>query len=259
MKTHPKLLVSVRNAEEARAAIAGGCDILDLKEPHAGSLGRASEKTWDNIVDSLVNSGIDHVPLSLALGELKEFADVEQIPARIPQQTEFLKVGLSGVSYDWRALLSRFESHVEEVNGCHFQWVSVAYADFERAESPLIGEVLEHAVETSSPVFLLDTFLKDARTLFDWISINELQQIANTCATNDVQLAIAGRIGTEEFPQLKDIDFDILAVRSAVCELGQRTGPVTAQAVQSFRQAMEFNLLNDGRPALIEAETRSAD
>jgi (5-formylfuran-3-yl)methyl phosphate synthase len=37
----PKLLVSVRNAHEARDALAGGCDILDVKEPANGSLGMA--------------------------------------------------------------------------------------------------------------------------------------------------------------------------------------------------------------------------
>jgi uncharacterized protein (UPF0264 family) len=41
----PQLLVSVRNAAEAQAALAGGCDILDIKEPSRGSLGMADAPT----------------------------------------------------------------------------------------------------------------------------------------------------------------------------------------------------------------------
>ena len=35
-----RLLVSVRSAEEVSAALAGGADIIDAKEPERGSLGR---------------------------------------------------------------------------------------------------------------------------------------------------------------------------------------------------------------------------
>src|SRR5256885_16611977 len=39
------LLVSVRSAGEAEAAIAGGADLIDVKEPAYGSLGRAKDET----------------------------------------------------------------------------------------------------------------------------------------------------------------------------------------------------------------------
>ncbi|MGH8059229.1 MAG: (5-formylfuran-3-yl)methyl phosphate synthase, partial [Candidatus Entotheonellia bacterium] len=35
----PRLLASVRDAAEARAALQGGADVLDAKEPSAGPLG----------------------------------------------------------------------------------------------------------------------------------------------------------------------------------------------------------------------------
>ena len=38
----PQLLVSVRSAEEARAALEGGAALIDVKEPSRGSLGSAS-------------------------------------------------------------------------------------------------------------------------------------------------------------------------------------------------------------------------
>src|SRR5260221_3008307 len=41
----PRLLVSVRNAVEAEAALAGGCDVLDVKEPGRGAMGMADVST----------------------------------------------------------------------------------------------------------------------------------------------------------------------------------------------------------------------
>src|SRR4051812_47948913 len=39
-----ELLVSVRSAKEVEAALAGGADIIDAKEPSRGSLGAVSPK-----------------------------------------------------------------------------------------------------------------------------------------------------------------------------------------------------------------------
>jgi uncharacterized protein (UPF0264 family) len=39
------LLVSVRDAAEAADALAGGADLIDVKEPNAGSLGAAGHPT----------------------------------------------------------------------------------------------------------------------------------------------------------------------------------------------------------------------
>ncbi|MEX0885938.1 MAG: (5-formylfuran-3-yl)methyl phosphate synthase, partial [Phycisphaeraceae bacterium] len=45
----PGLLVSVRNVAEARAAMAGGADVIDIKEPAAGALGAASPTTIQQV------------------------------------------------------------------------------------------------------------------------------------------------------------------------------------------------------------------
>ena len=62
----PGLLVSVRSADEARAALAGGADVIDIKEPGRGPLGRADEATWRAVRAEVAG----RVPVSAALGEL---------------------------------------------------------------------------------------------------------------------------------------------------------------------------------------------
>lgn len=63
------LLVSVRNAKEAMAALVGGADLIDVKEPLAGSLGAATPKTWQEIGEVVGGEK----PLSAALGELHDW------------------------------------------------------------------------------------------------------------------------------------------------------------------------------------------
>ena len=46
----PRLLVSVRNADEAIAALAGGAHVIDVKEPERGSLGAADTSAIAEIV-----------------------------------------------------------------------------------------------------------------------------------------------------------------------------------------------------------------
>lgn len=60
-----RLLVSVVSAEEARAALAGGADIIDVKDPRAGALGAPSPRVLAEVVDAVG----DAAPVSVALGD----------------------------------------------------------------------------------------------------------------------------------------------------------------------------------------------
>src|SRR5437870_6982957 len=64
----PGLLVSVRSASEAEAALAGGAHLIDVKEPGRGPLGRADDATIAAVVQRVAGRR----PVSVALGELHE-------------------------------------------------------------------------------------------------------------------------------------------------------------------------------------------
>ena len=49
-----QLLISIKNAQEAKLALASGVDIIDLKDPNIGALGALDLATTKVIVD-LVN------------------------------------------------------------------------------------------------------------------------------------------------------------------------------------------------------------
>jgi uncharacterized protein (UPF0264 family) len=92
-----QLLVSVRSADEVEAALAGGADIIDAKEPANGSLGAVSPATLAKVA-----SRIPAVQeLSIALGDVRTVAEVITSIDRLelPPRTAptYLKLGFAGV------------------------------------------------------------------------------------------------------------------------------------------------------------------
>ncbi|MEJ2116544.1 MAG: (5-formylfuran-3-yl)methyl phosphate synthase, partial [Alphaproteobacteria bacterium] len=68
----PQLLISVRSAEEAEIAFAGGADIIDIKEPARGILGAAPLEVIRAIVERVggkrpVSATVGDIPLGQAL------------------------------------------------------------------------------------------------------------------------------------------------------------------------------------------------
>jgi len=61
-----RLLVSVRDAAEARTAVEAGADLIDVKEPARGPLGAADVEVVERVVAEVAG----RLPLSAALGEL---------------------------------------------------------------------------------------------------------------------------------------------------------------------------------------------
>src|SRR5947209_19533370 len=96
------LLVSVRDAVEAAAALAGGANLIDIKEPSRGPLGRA-----DLAVTAAVLQAVGgRVPVSAALGELRD-CPLGREMAEPPPAVRYVKWGLAGLCrQSWQRRLS---------------------------------------------------------------------------------------------------------------------------------------------------------
>src|SRR5690606_35480283 len=99
----PRLLVSVRDVAEARAAAAGGADIIDFKDPARGPLRQANFHLIAEAAAALRDD--DRLPpLSAALGEVREVDDwLAVCQQNLPDDVVWLKLGLSrlGRSAHW--------------------------------------------------------------------------------------------------------------------------------------------------------------
>jgi uncharacterized protein (UPF0264 family) len=216
-----RLLVSVRSVAEAASALAGGADLIDIKEPGQGSLGRADDRVINEIA-ALIG---DRRPLSMALGEL---IDDPSLP---PQGFQgFVKAGLAGaVQLDWKARLRAMREAVGSRTGLHL--VPAAYADWQRAGAPPPEEVLAYAVRKGFPGFLLDTFRKDGSTLLDWVSRKQLVKLSAFAHNAGLFLALAGSLKEKQIHELLPLAPDIIAVRGAACRNGARDAEIDQDAV----------------------------
>jgi uncharacterized protein (UPF0264 family) len=230
------LLVSVRSAAEALAALEGGAEIIDVKEPSRGSLGRAEDRVIQEVLDVVAG----RCPVSAALGELGELNG--QVP---PTGLAFAKWGLRGAGLvrDWRTNLARsWEWLRRQRPEC--RPVAVAYADWVRVAAVSPVHVLDLAREHAVSVLLIDTCIKDGRTLLDLIDENELELVCHGCRECGVRVALAGSLTEKEIVSLRRLEPDWFAVRGAVCR-GGRDGEVECQRVRGLAVALRDHLSND--------------
>ncbi len=215
-----QLLVSVRSASEAEAALRGGAALIDVKEPAHGSLGRASEQ----ILAEVVRTVAGRRSVSAALGEFVDtFADA--LPSCV-RSLNYLKWGLSRYQ-DWEEDIWREELgiviHHLDARQPNPRVVAVAYADWQRACAPRPENVCSFAVAHPVGAFLLDTWHKDGSTLLDWLSLDDIGRLREACQSAGVPMALAGSLGAAEIQMLLPLQPDWFAVRGAVCQ-GRRRG-----------------------------------
>ena len=122
-----RLLVSVRDVDEADLALQAGVDLIDLKEPHRGAPGAVAPE----IVRAAVELVDGRLPTSAALGELTDWHP--GVAAALPAGLNFAKLGLAGCAefadwpQHWEAALAQLPTWVGSV--------AVVYADWPAARA----------------------------------------------------------------------------------------------------------------------------
>ena len=232
------LLVSVRSLEEARAAVEGGCTVLDVKEPTRGPLGMADPDLVRDVVRYGAGQG---VVCSMALGEVVDWVD-RRVSDWEPLGIDFAKLGLSGFSgvpgvtdtlvadgsRDWRANWCGLR---ERLVGPR-QWIAVAYADGAQCGAPELDDVVTAAIETGCAGVLIDTWDKTGGSLTDWLSCSRLRAVRESTDEAGLLLALAGKVSLKNLAEVMDVRPDLVAVRGAVCREGRRESHVEAKLVE---------------------------
>jgi hypothetical protein len=237
----PQLLVSVRSVEEAVAAINGGCDILDIKEPNRGALGMAAPCVLQQITE-FARTHAPQIMITAALGEVYEYqlADaLGELPALIPA-IDLVKLGSAelGATHFWRQTLRETRSAISHKLTPGTGWVAVAYADWDSAEAPCPDEVISEALCAGCRGVLFDTYEKTGQGLLDWVTARELQKAAARLHERGLFLALAGGLRLRDLARLKTVSADIIAIRGAACAEGLRTDSIEEKAVRAFRNAL---------------------
>ena len=228
----PRLLVSVRDAVEARAALAGGAAIVDVKEPARGALGAADPAVWAAVLR--VCDG--RADVSVALGEAADVPTGPAAPA-VPADVRWAKLGPAGLTDPpfgdgWREALTAARAPRA---GSRHGWAAVAYADHGAARAPPPAALL--AAADGCDAFLLDTFTKDGRGLFDRLTQTEVTRLCRDARAAGRTVALAGSLTLRDIPRAIACGADVIAVRGAACD-GPRTGRVCEGKVAALKAAV---------------------
>ena len=229
-----KLLVSVVDADEARAAAAAGADIVDVKNPAEGSLGAPSP----SVIAQVRAAVSPELPVSAAIGDMPNLPGTAALAAlgAASSGATYVKVGLWGVSTEGEAV-ALLGAVRDGAAGAVV--VAAAYADARRvAPAPLAPELLPRvAAAAGVGVCLLDTAVKDGRGLLEWLTPDELSSLVADAHAAGLQVALAGALRAEDLPAVGATGADVIGVRSAACGDGRRSGPLDPARVRALRAA----------------------
>jgi uncharacterized protein (UPF0264 family) len=222
----PKLLVSVASAAEARRALAGGADIIDVKDPREGALGAPAPRVLSAIARAVGTA----VPVSVALGDLPDLPHTAALAARgaALSGAAYVKVGLRGVRELDRAVA--IVRAVADAVRPQAAVIAAAYADAHALDPPALSPACLPVVVERAGIAgaLVDTFVKDGRGLYAWLSESELADLVARTRRAGGIFALAGQLRRGE---LRRVAADVVGVRSAVCRGGDRTGELDANLV----------------------------
>jgi uncharacterized protein (UPF0264 family) len=229
-----KLLISPKNETEAMEAVAGGADIIDVKNPKEGPLGanfpwiirRIRQVTPANIEVSCTVGEAPDLPGSMALASLGAAAT----------GVNYIKAGLYGLKTLEEAvyLMRNVTKAAKEYNPA-VKVVASGYADASRVSTidPLL--VPKIAYEAKADIAMLDTAIKDGKSLFTFLTKPQLRRFVDSAHSYGLKAALAGSLQKEDLPEIYALGADIAGVRAAACTLSDRVnGQITKEKVQEL-------------------------
>lgn len=219
-----RLLVSVADAEEAEAAVEGGADIIDAKDPGAGPLGAVSLPALHDILRAVDGRR----PVTAALGDAREEAAIRELAsAFVAAGVWLVKIGFAGHSSTPRArsLLAACLDGAAHHSPARSRRpvVAVAYADAIDAGAPSVNAIVGLAVAAGAHGVLVDTFSKDGPGLRELMSSKALAAALEPARQSGLMTAIAGRLSAGDLAWAFGHGADVVGVRGAACVHGRLT------------------------------------
>jgi len=228
-----QLLVSVRCAAEAVAAVDGGADVIDAKDPQIGALGAVSLEALRDIHTAVAGRR----PVTAAIGEATDEAMVEPTArAFAAGGARVVKVGFGGITTAARIeSLAAAAQRGAVAGAASSAVVLVAYADGDSRTSIAPAALVDIAARVGARGVLLDTADKHGLGLTRLLDRRALAAWVDRAHQHGLFVALAGRLAADDLPLVRAAGADIAGVRGAVCE-GGRTGRVSRELVRTLRE-----------------------
>jgi dihydroneopterin aldolase len=216
------MLASVTGPAEAVLALAGGADLIDLKDPGRGALGAVSPAVVRDTV--AVVSG--RRPVSAVTGDLPMQPDIvfSAALAMAEAGAEYVKCGVfpGGQPQACVRALAGLANRAK--------LVAVLFADLE----PDFG-ILPLLAECGFAGAMLDTARKGEGRLLDRMAMPNLRGFVEKCRALGLITGLAGALEAPDVPRLLVLAPDFLGFRGALCGVGGRAGASDPVAVAAIR------------------------
>jgi (5-formylfuran-3-yl)methyl phosphate synthase len=227
----PRLLVSVRDLDEALAAADAGADFIDLKNPADGALGALAPRHIAQVVSAL---RVRHPGLRIS-------ATVGDLPAR--EQPEILRrverVASCGVDYVkvglWPApsAPAAVRALVDALAACTSSIVPVLVVDAGVDEA-----LVRHALQSGAfPALMVDTAEKRSGSLLQRLPLPVLASFVEAVRARGAMAGLAGSLRLEDAPTLRALAPDFAGFRGAVTR-GARTAVLDPRRVRQLRRRL---------------------
>ncbi len=233
------LLISPINTDEALEAIEGGADIIDVKNPKEGSLG--ANFPW--VIRSIRELTPKGMQVSATIGDVPYKPGTVSLAAAgaVVSGADYIKVGLYGTK-NYKEALEVMDGVVQAVRDLNPDALVVAsgYADAHRVGAVNPMEIPRIANDSGADLAMVDTAVKDGKTLFDFMDEESLLKFTSEIHDYGLQSALAGSIKEEQLHKLYELGCDVVGVRGAACIGGDRnTGHIHRRAVAKLKQIIE--------------------
>jgi uncharacterized protein (UPF0264 family) len=234
-----KLLISSTNEKEAVEVIAGGADIIDVKNPKEGALGanfpwvikRIREITPKNIEVSCALGDVPNLPCSVSLAAL----------GAATTGVDYVKVGLYGAKTTEEAvyLMQNATRAAKDCNSS-IKIVATGYADAKRIGSvnPLLVPDIARKAEVD--LAMIDTAVKDGKNLFTFLTVDQLSSFVDAAHDYGLKAALAGSLRKQDLPVVYALGADVVGLRGAACTHGDRVaGRITRETVKALVETVK--------------------
>ena len=234
MKGQVKVLISPTSLEEAEAVLAGGADIVDIKNPAEGSLGASFPWVIRRVAERLKGQP---VTLSATLGDLPHKPGTAALAAlgAIQAGARYIKAGLHGTRDYGEAfeVMSAVARTCRDADSALLP-VAAGYADYRRFGGLDPLTIVRVAQDSGAALVMLDTAVKDGTSLFDALSEAEISGFLAAARAAGLATALAGSLRAGHLGALGRLGVDVVGIRGAVCRHGDRLTSIDAEMVKDF-------------------------
>ena len=231
------LMVSVQDLYEAKQALKGGADIVDVKNLQEALVGSAHPNVVKQIRDEVPSAHHASVTLEVVPDQIGTVSMAVYAAGTLDATS--VKVGFMVSEYS--VALETLLAAKEALAGTQTKLIGSLFADNLLYDGGIDPDLMvKLAKEGQCDGFLIDTLVKDGRNLFDFVPEERLKEMVLEGKELGMSTALSGHLKMSDLDELSRVNPDIVGVRGGVCQKGDRDSRVHWESVADFKKQLDL-------------------